>query len=60
MTGVKATFTPDITPLIQASHVDNYEILKLLLDRGAALPAPHDVRCGCDECLSAISSDSLK
>lgn len=41
-----ATFTPDITPLILSAHRDNYEIIKILLDRGAALPEPHDVRCG--------------
>lgn len=39
-----ATFTPDVTPLILAAHRNNYEILKLLLDRGASLPMPHDVR----------------
>ena len=39
-----ATFTPDITPLILAAHRDNYEIIKILLDRGATLPMPHDVR----------------
>lgn len=39
-----ATFTPDITPLILAAHRDNYEIIKILLDRGAILPTPHDVR----------------
>ncbi|XP_018009599.1 transient receptor potential protein [Hyalella azteca] len=49
--GVKAAFTSDITPLILAAHKDNYEILRLLLDRGAALPTPHDVKCACDECL---------
>ena len=58
--GVNATYTSDITPLIQAAHVDNYEILKILLDRGASLPTPHDIRCGCDECLSSTASDSLK
>ena len=39
-----ATFTSDITPLILAAHRDNYEIIKILLDRGATLPMPHDVR----------------
>lgn len=37
-------FTLDITPVILAAHKNNYEILKLLLDRGATLPVTHDVR----------------
>ncbi|CAG9563194.1 unnamed protein product [Danaus chrysippus] len=55
-----ATFTSDITPLILAAHRDSYEIIKLLLDRGAALPVPHDVRCGCDECVRSRREDSLR
>lgn len=39
-----SSFTQDITPLILAAHKNNYEILKILLDRGASLPMPHDVR----------------
>lgn len=39
-----STFTPDITPLILAAHKNNYEILKILLDRGATVPTPHDIR----------------
>ena len=42
--GDTATFTPDITPLILAAHTDNYEVIKILLDRGATLPTPHDIR----------------
>lgn len=42
--GSSALFTSDITPLILAAHRNNYEILKILLDRGATLPMPHDVR----------------
>ncbi|CAL8109852.1 unnamed protein product [Orchesella dallaii] len=55
-----ATFTPDITPLILAAHKNNYEIIKILLDRGASLPLPHDVKCGCDVCVTASSEDSLR
>ncbi|XP_034937713.1 transient receptor potential protein [Chelonus insularis] len=53
-------FTPDITPLILAAHKNNYEILKILLDRGATLPCPHDARCGCDECVTSSEQDSLR
>ncbi|KAF7988358.1 hypothetical protein HCN44_000931 [Aphidius gifuensis] len=55
-----ATFTPDITPLILSAHRDNYEIIKILLDRGSVLPMPHDVRCGCDECVTSRLEDSLR
>ncbi|XP_037292191.1 transient receptor potential protein [Manduca sexta] len=55
-----ATFTPDITPLILAAHRNHYEILKILLDRGATLPVPHDVKCGCDECVKSSQEDSLR
>ncbi|XP_049878328.1 transient receptor potential protein [Pectinophora gossypiella] len=55
-----ATFTPDITPLILAAHRNHYEILKILLDRGATLPIPHDVKCGCDECVKSSNDDSLR
>ncbi|KPJ19923.1 Transient receptor potential protein [Papilio machaon] len=55
-----ATFTVDITPLILAAHRNHYEILKILLDRGATLPVPHDVKCGCDECVKSQEEDSLR
>ncbi|XP_064119296.1 transient-receptor-potential-like protein isoform X2 [Macrobrachium nipponense] len=55
-----SAFTPEITPLILAAHRDNYEILKILLDRGAMLPMPHDIRCGCPECIKTSAEDSLR
>ncbi|XP_063238100.1 transient-receptor-potential-like protein [Bacillus rossius redtenbacheri] len=55
-----ATFTSDITPLVLAAHKNNYEIIKILLDRGATLPMPHDIKCGCDECLRESQEDSLR
>jgi hypothetical protein len=38
------TFNSDITPLILAAHLNHFEIVRMLLDRGATLPVPHDVR----------------
>ncbi|XP_029154915.1 transient-receptor-potential-like protein [Nylanderia fulva] len=55
-----ARYQMDMTPLILAAQRNNYEILKLLLDRGATLPMPHDVRCGCDDCLQAATDDPLR
>ncbi|XP_062528031.1 transient-receptor-potential-like protein isoform X3 [Bombyx mori] len=55
-----AMFTPDITPLMLAAHKNNYEIIKILLDRGATLPNPHDVRCGCEDCIRQSTEDSLR
>ena len=57
----RETFTSDVTPLILAAHKNNYEIIKLLLDRGISpLPCPHDARCGCRECTAALQSDCLR
>lgn len=39
-----AEFSPDITPLIAAAHRNNYEILKILLDRGATILTPHGIK----------------
>lgn len=55
-----STYTRDVTPLILAAHKDNYEILKLLLDRGATLPLPHDVKCNCSECVNSTINDTLR
>ncbi|CAG5054101.1 unnamed protein product [Parnassius apollo] len=55
-----AMFTRDITPLMLAAHKNNYEIIKILLDRGANLPDPHDIRCGCDDCIRDSTEDSLR
>uniref|UniRef100_A0A674P0D3 Short transient receptor potential channel 4-like n=1 Tax=Takifugu rubripes TaxID=31033 RepID=A0A674P0D3_TAKRU len=53
-------FTPDITPIILAAHTNNYEIIKLLLQRGVSIPQPHAVHCNCVECVSCSDVDSLR
>ncbi|XP_068601206.1 short transient receptor potential channel 4b [Brachionichthys hirsutus] len=53
-------FTPDITPIILAAHTNNYEIIKLLLQRGVSIPQPHAVRCNCVECVSSLDVDGLR
>lgn len=54
-----AKYSMDMTPLVLAAQRNNYEILKLLLDRGATLPMPHDVRCGCEDCLQAATGRTV-
>ncbi|XP_071353043.1 short transient receptor potential channel 4b [Trachinotus anak] len=53
-------FTPDITPIILAAHTNNYEIIKLLVQRGVSIPQPHSVRCNCVECVSSSDVDGLR
>ncbi|XP_016064394.1 PREDICTED: short transient receptor potential channel 4 [Miniopterus natalensis] len=53
-------FTPDITPIILAAHTNNYEIIKLLVQKGVSVPRPHEVRCNCVECISSSDVDSLR
>ena len=36
-------FTPDITPIILAAQTNNYEIIKLLVQKGVSMPQPHEV-----------------
>ncbi|XP_061137982.1 short transient receptor potential channel 4b isoform X1 [Syngnathus typhle] len=53
-------FTPDITPIILAAHTNNYEIIKLLVQRGVSIPQPHAVLCDCLECVSSSDVDGLR
>ncbi|KAL8587650.1 hypothetical protein ACOMHN_045339 [Nucella lapillus] len=55
-----SSFTPDITPIILAAHRDNYEIIRILLDRGFRIPKPHNARCSCDICVQGSKDDSLR
>ncbi|XP_041075697.1 short transient receptor potential channel 5-like [Polyodon spathula] len=53
-------FTPDITPIMLAAHTNNYEIIKLLVQRKVTIPRPHQIRCNCVECVSSSEVDSLR
>ncbi|XP_048851313.1 short transient receptor potential channel 5-like [Brienomyrus brachyistius] len=53
-------FTPDITPIMLAAHTNNYEIIKLLVQREVSIPRPHRIRCDCVECVSSSEVDSLR
>lgn len=51
----------DMTPLILAAHGNNFEIIKILLDkRVSPIPDPHDPRCNCRACCQARADDCLK
>lgn len=54
-------FGSDLTPLTLAAHKNNFEIVKLLLDRKTeAIVYPHDPRCDCSTCCRSRSDDCLK
>ncbi|XP_059931158.1 short transient receptor potential channel 4-like [Gadus macrocephalus] len=53
-------FSPDITPVILAAHTNNYEIIKMLVQRGVSIPQPHAVRCNCRECMASSDVDGLR
>lgn len=56
-----SSFSADMTPLILAAHRNNFEVIKILLDRGVAcIPEPHDPKCECKSCQQARSEDCLK
>uniref|UniRef100_A0A7I4YC87 ANK_REP_REGION domain-containing protein n=2 Tax=Strongyloidea TaxID=27829 RepID=A0A7I4YC87_HAECO len=55
-----SAFPPDITPIILAAHKDNYECIKLFLDKKGTVPHPHDVHCSCHECEVIREEDSLR
>ncbi|XP_033117300.1 transient-receptor-potential-like protein, partial [Anneissia japonica] len=53
-------YSPDISPIILAAHVNEFEILQLLLTRGASIFKPHSVICDCDQCKVRQKHDSLR
>lgn len=54
-------FSADMSPLILAAHRNNFEIIKMLLDRKVPpIADPHDPRCDCTSCCRARNEDCLK
>ncbi|VEL22006.1 unnamed protein product, partial [Protopolystoma xenopodis] len=53
-------FASDISPVMLAAICNQFEILQLLLNRGARIDRPHQSSCDCDRCLYLLKHDSLK
>nr|VZI32873.1 unnamed protein product [Spirometra erinaceieuropaei] len=53
-------FSADISPVILASICNQFEILQLLLSRGARIERPHRSNCSCNDCVMMNREDSLK
>lgn len=53
-------FSADISPVILASICNQFEILQLLLSRGARIERPHRSNCSCDDCAAMYKEDTLK
>ncbi|XP_039190783.1 short transient receptor potential channel 7 isoform X1 [Crotalus tigris] len=52
-------FSHDVTPIILAAHCQEYEIVHILLLKGARIERPHDYFCKCDECNEKQRKDSF-
>lgn len=53
-------YSPDVSPVILAAHCNQFEILQLLLMRGAAIDRPHQLSCSCKRCQEKVNEDSLR
>ncbi|KAM9812927.1 short transient receptor potential channel 6 isoform 1-T3 [Syngnathus typhle] len=53
-------FSNGITPIILASQCHDYEIVHLLLARGARIQRPHDYFCCCGACSRQQAADSFR
>ncbi|XP_013791075.2 transient-receptor-potential-like protein [Limulus polyphemus] len=53
-------YSPDISPVILAAHCNQFEILQLLLSRGAMIDNPHLLSCCCQKCQEGMHTDSLR
>lgn len=52
-------FSPDITPIILAAHCQKYEVVHMLLMKGARIERPHDYFCKCNDCTEKQKHDSF-
>ncbi|CAB1337415.1 unnamed protein product [Coregonus sp. 'balchen'] len=52
-------FSPDITPIILSAHCQKYEVVHMLLLKGARIERPHDYFCKCAECAEKQGKDSF-
>ncbi|XP_034036814.1 short transient receptor potential channel 7-like [Thalassophryne amazonica] len=52
-------FSHDVTPIILAAHCQEYEIVHILLTKGARIERPHDYFCKCSECIEKQKKDSF-
>lgn len=53
-------YSPDVSPVILAAYCNQFEILQLLLSRGARIVKPHSLSCCCQRCKRETSEDSLR
>lgn len=53
-------FSSDISPVILAAICNQFEILQLLINRGAQIDEPHKSMCNCMQCETLHKEDPLK
>ncbi|XP_069874455.1 short transient receptor potential channel 6 isoform X1 [Dipodomys merriami] len=52
-------FSHDVTPIVLAAHCQEFEIVHILLRRGARIERPHDYFCKCARCAERQRRDAF-
>ncbi|XP_013417244.1 short transient receptor potential channel 3 [Lingula anatina] len=54
------SFPSYITPLTLACHINNPDLIQMLLAKGHVIERPHHISCECNDCKAKSEFDSLK
>ena len=52
-------FPSDLKPVVLAAHINNFDIVNMMMQRGFHIETPHDFFCTCTECINRKRYDPV-